>query len=71
MVGSILPEVGPPVRRASEPKVCGLELDPYAGSGTTLLAAQELGRRWIGIELNPSYVDLIERRVLNGAASSV
>ena len=46
-------------------------LDPYAGSGTTLLAAQELGRRWIGIELNPSYVDLIERRVLNGAASSV
>lgn len=37
-------------------------LDPYAGSGTTLLAAQELGRKWIGIELNPSFVDLIERR---------
>ena len=37
-------------------------LDPYAGSGTTLLAAQELGRRWIGIELNPTFVDLIERR---------
>ena len=37
-------------------------LDPYAGSGTTLLAAEELGRSWIGIELNPSFVDLIERR---------
>ena len=38
-------------------------LDPYAGSGTTLIAAQELGRNWAGIELNPTYVDLIERRV--------
>ena len=41
-------------------------LDPYAGSGTTLLAAQELGRRWIGVEINRSFVDLIERR-LGGA----
>ncbi|MXY56211.1 MAG: site-specific DNA-methyltransferase [Gammaproteobacteria bacterium] len=38
-------------------------LDPYAGSGTTLLAAEELGRQWVGIELNPSFVDLIERRL--------
>jgi len=38
-------------------------LDPYAGSGTSLIAAQELGRNWAGIELNPTYVDLIERRV--------
>ncbi len=38
-------------------------LDPYAGSGTTLLAARGLGRRWVGIELNPSFVDLIERRL--------
>lgn len=38
-------------------------LDPYAGSGTTLLAAQRLGRRWVGIELKPSYVDLIEQRL--------
>ena len=41
-------------------------LDPYAGSGTTLLAAQGLGRRWIGVEINGTFVDLIERR-LNGA----
>ena len=38
-------------------------LDPYAGSGTTLLAARKLNRRWVGIELNPSFVDLIERRL--------
>lgn len=38
-------------------------LDPYAGSGTTLVAAEELGRKWVGIELNPSFVDLIERRL--------
>lgn len=38
-------------------------LDPYAGSGTTLLAAAELGRNWVGIELKPEYVDLIERRI--------
>ena len=38
-------------------------LDPYAGSGTTLLAAQELGRSWVGIELKPEYLDLIERRI--------
>ena len=38
-------------------------LDPYAGSGTTLLAAHELGRRWVGIEIKPAFVDLIERRL--------
>ena len=38
-------------------------LDPYAGSGTTLLAAQYLGRRWVGIELKPVFIDLIKRRV--------
>ena len=38
-------------------------LDPYAGSGTTLLAAEGLGRRWVGIELNPSFADLVERRM--------
>lgn len=38
-------------------------LDPYAGSGTTLLAARALERRWAGVELNPDFVDLIERRL--------
>ena len=37
-------------------------LDPFLGSGTTALVAQELGRRWIGIELNPDYIEIIKRR---------
>ena len=41
----------------------GVVMDPYAGSGTTLVAACELGRTWIGIELNVDFVDLIERRL--------
>lgn len=38
-------------------------LDPFAGSGTTLKAAKELGRRFIGIEINPDYVDICNRRI--------
>ena len=38
-------------------------LDPYAGSGTTLLTARELERGWVGVEINPAFVDLIERRM--------
>ena len=39
-------------------------LDPYAGSGTTLIAARDRGRKWIGVELKPEFVDLIERRLV-------
>lgn len=36
---------------------------PFAGSGTTLAVARRMGRRSIGIELNPDYVELIRARV--------
>ena len=38
-------------------------LDPFAGTGTTLLAAQELGRKSIGFELNPEYIKLIKNKL--------
>lgn len=46
-------------------KAGDIVLDPYAGSGTTLLAAQGLGRRWVGIELKPAFIDLIQCRLKN------
>ena len=45
---------------ASEP---GLVLDPFIGSGTTAIAAEALGRDWLGIELNPDYVVLASDRI--------
>lgn len=41
----------------------GLVLDAFAGSGTTLVAAQQTGRRGYGLELDPRYCDLIVRRL--------
>jgi len=38
-------------------------LDPFAGSGTSLVAAEILGRQWIGIELSPNYCKVAETRV--------
>ncbi len=54
----------PCIELASEPG--DLVLDPFVGSGTTGVAALEAERRFLGIELNPEYVDIAERR-LNGA----
>ena len=38
-------------------------LDPFAGSGTSLVAAETLDRQWIGIELSPDYCEVARKRV--------
>lgn len=49
--------------------ICGVDvmpctvLDPFSGSGTTGIVALRLGREYIGIELNPEYVAMSERRL--------
>jgi len=45
-----------------EPVPC-IVLDPFAGSGTTPATAKWLGRDYVGIELNPKYLGLIEERL--------
>jgi site-specific DNA-methyltransferase (adenine-specific) len=41
----------------------GVVLDPFAGSGTTLIAAKTQGFNYIGIELTPEYVEIAEARL--------
>lgn len=38
-------------------------LDPFAGSGTTLVSAEILGRRWLGVELSENYTKVAQERV--------
>lgn len=52
--------VEPCIRLSTRPGE--LVLDPFTGSGTTGLATLKARRRFVGIELNPQYVDIAERR---------
>jgi len=53
-------------------------LDPFVGTGTTAVAAKRLGRKYIGIELDPDYVKITEKNLkaaketrINGSYVSV
>lgn len=41
----------------------GTVLDPFAGSGTTLIAAKQEGFQYIGVEREPEYVELAKKRL--------
>jgi site-specific DNA-methyltransferase (adenine-specific) len=43
--------------------VGGVVLDPFVGSGSTCLAARTIGRRYIGVEREPEYAAIAERRL--------
>lgn len=41
----------------------GMALDPFFGAGTVGVAAEKLGFRWCGIELNPEYIEIARKRL--------
>jgi len=45
----------------------GIVLDPFLGSGTTAVVAQRLGRKYVGIEINPEYCEMAKARVFQPA----
>ena len=48
---------------------CDTVLDPFCGSGSTLVASQLLGRNSIGIDIDPDAIELTERRLANPVVS--
>ena len=46
-------------------------LDPFTGSGTTQLAAQDLDRNSIGFDLNKEYVELVNKRLIDNSLLNI
>jgi adenine-specific DNA-methyltransferase len=44
-------------------ELSGMVLDPFAGSGTTLVAAKKLGRHFLGFEISPEYCEIARKRL--------
>lgn len=61
--------ITPCILAGSEPG--DMVLDPFFGSGTVGVVCRALGRRFVGIELNPDYVEIAERRLSGQEGFSV
>ncbi|MFR9772425.1 DNA-methyltransferase [Nocardia sp. SC052] len=57
-----------PICECGAPSEPGLVVDPFMGSGTTAVAAEDLSRDWLGIELNPSFAALANARIADERA---
>jgi len=64
------PEIPERCIKAGCPKG-GIVLDPFFGAGTTGLVAKQLGRDFIGIELNQKYCDMAEKRIAQVGYQSI
>lgn len=47
----------------------GIVLDPFMGAGTTAVVAEQLGRQWVGVELNTKYIEIASARIERSRAS--
>lgn len=68
-VGNVHPTIKPVKILEDKVRVCssprGIVLDPFLGSGSTLIASEKTGRVCYGIELDPKYVDVIVQRYID------
>jgi DNA modification methylase len=58
-----------PACACGAPAEPGLVIDPFLGAGTTAVAAERLGRDWLGVELNPDFAALADQRLKQARAS--
>lgn len=56
------------IRSSSQPN--DIVLDPFAGCGTTQVVAHRLGRQWVGIDISPTAVELMRRRIAKIGATA-
>ena len=63
---AVFPETIPKLAIQAGTKKEDIVFDPFMGSGTTAVMATRLGRKWIGIEVNPEYASIIKDRTSQG-----